>query len=291
MIAKQEDYKKFEPYLKSDSRNREVDHLNNRVKVYEIGEANNSRNPELVKEFKEEMRVLHKYSKLEKENVLELYEKQGLQKAVSVARDANIDCTVNKLSSQSNVLGLRENLKGREYVEAIAKDEQIMKYVDVALSKGKTFDRFAVKNTDLLDYANQRDINKNLEGFRSDLQGKKLFKDNIESLQRFGKPQDLRDGLVMFKDKGINSFSRHTNTVCSNNITDSINRDFSNIIRDKNLELVTTSRCRDKAEYLIAISKDEQIMKHIEPKSDIGKAIQNQQDIQNEKTNNYDFER
>ena len=116
---------------------------------------------------------------------------------------------------------------------------------------------------DMMNCINQRDINKNLEGFRSDLQGKKLFKDNIESLQRFGKPQDLYDGLVMFKDKGINALSTHSESTCTRNVLDDIKKDLLNIRKGLDVELVS-SRCRDKSEYLTAIAKDEQIMKYAE---------------------------
>ena len=95
----------------------------------------------------------------------------------------------------------------------------------------------------------------------------------------------------MFKDKGIKAFSDYTSTISSNNIRDSINQDLSNIIRGKDPELVDGIKCINKSEYLIALSKDEQIMRYIEPRSDIGKEIQNQQSIQNEKTKDYDFER
>ena len=138
---------------------------------------------------------------------------------------------------------------------------------------------------------NQHIIDKTLRNFDGPLADYVVLKKTIGDLQRFGKPEELRDGLVLFKDKGIKAFSDYTSTISSNNIRDSINQDLSNIIRGKDPELVDGIKCINKSEYLIALSKDEQIMRYIEPRSDIGKEIQNQQSIQNEKTKDYDFER
>jgi hypothetical protein len=138
---------------------------------------------------------------------------------------------------------------------------------------------------------NQHIIDKTLRNFDGPLADYVVLKKTIGDLQRFGKPEELRDGLILFKDKGIKAFSCYTSTISSNNIRDSINKDFSNILKGKDLELVDGSKCSNKSEYLIALSKDEQIMRYIEPRSDIGKEIQNQQSIQNEKTKDYDFER
>ena len=142
------------------------------------------------------------------------------------------------------------------------------------------------------DYINnQHIIDKTLRNFDGPLADYVVLKKTIGDLQRFGKPEELRDGLILFKDKGIKAFSCYTSTISSNNIRDSINKDFSNILKGKDIELVDGSKCSNKSEYLIALSKDEQIMRYIEPRSDIGKEIQNQQSIQNEKTKDYDFER
>ena len=138
---------------------------------------------------------------------------------------------------------------------------------------------------------NQHIIDKTLGNFDGPLADYVVLKKTIGDLQRFGKPEELRDGLVLFKDKGIKAFSGYTSTISSNNIRDNINKDLSNIIRGKDPELVGGIKCSNKSEYLIELSKDEQIMRYIEPRSDIGKEIQNQQSIQNEKTKDYDFER
>ena len=138
---------------------------------------------------------------------------------------------------------------------------------------------------------NQHIIDKTLRDFDGTMADYVVLKKTIADLQRFGKAEELRDGLILFKDKGIKAFSCYTSTISSNNIRDSINKDFSNILKGKDLELVDGSKCSNKSEYLIALSKDEQIMRYIEPRSDIGKEIQNQQSIQNEKTKDYDFER
>jgi hypothetical protein len=138
---------------------------------------------------------------------------------------------------------------------------------------------------------NQHLIDKTIGNFDGPLADYVVLKKTIGDLQRFGKAEELRDGLVLFKDKGIRDFSCYTSTISSNNIRDSINQDLSNIIRGKDPELVGGIKCINKSEYLIALSKDEQIMRYIEPRSDIGKEIQNQQSIQNEKTKDYDFER
>jgi hypothetical protein len=138
---------------------------------------------------------------------------------------------------------------------------------------------------------NQHIIDKTLRNFDGPLADYVVLKKTIGDLQRFGKAQELRDGLVLFKDKGIKAFSDYTSTISSNNIRDSINKDLSNIIRGKDPELLGGSKCSNKSEYLIALNKDEQIMRYIEPRSDIGKEIQNQQSIQNEKTKDFNFER
>ncbi len=107
---------------------------------------------------------------------------------------------------------------------------------------------------------NQHLIDKTLGNFDGPLADYVVLKKTIGDLQRFGKPEELRDGLVLFKDKGIKAFSSYTSTISSNNIRDSINKDLSNIIRGKDPELVGGSKCSNKSEYLIALSKDEQIM-------------------------------
>jgi Ti-type conjugative transfer relaxase TraA len=138
---------------------------------------------------------------------------------------------------------------------------------------------------------NQHIIDKTLRDFDGTMADYVVLKKTIGDLQRFGKAEELRDGLILFKDKGIKAFACYTSTISSNNIRDSINQGLSNIIRGKDPELVGGIKCINKSEYLIALSKDEQIMRYIEPRSDIGKEIQNQQSIQNEKTKDYDFER
>jgi len=125
----------------------------------------------------------------------------------------------------------------------------------------------------VLNSDNQHIIDKTLRNFDGQLADYVVLKKTIGDLQRFGKAEELRDGLVLFKDKGIKAFSDYTSTI------------------SKDPELVGGIKCINKSEYLIALSKDEQIMRYIEPRSDIGKEIQNQQSIQNEKIKDYDFER
>ena len=166
-----------------------------------------------------------------------------------------------------------------------------MKYVDAALSKGRGFEHSPIKNHNLLDYANQRDINKTLEEFKGSPPERQLFKENIDNLQRFGQSKELRDGLTLFKDKGINALVRHTDTACTNNVQAGIRKDLINIYKNQPVEFLD-GRYREKSDYLAAIGKDKNVMKYIAPKSDIGQEIEKQrQVVQTQQIKGHDFDR
>jgi Ti-type conjugative transfer relaxase TraA len=278
-------------YLKDTTDRRPLEHLTNRLKVYEIAQEHSHKHPEQSQEFKEEMQSLYRFSKLGMEAALKTYEQQGLEKAVSVAKETNIERVVSHLGSQSDILNSRDKLKGEAYIAEASKDKIIMKYVDAALSKGRVFDRSFVKNNDLLDYANQRDVNKTLEEFKGNPPERQLFKENIDNLQRFGQSKELRDGLTLFKDKGINALVRHTDTACTNNVQAGIRKDLINIYKNQPVEFLD-GRYREKSDYLAAIGKDENVMKYIAPKSDIGQEIEKQrQVVQTQQIKGHDFDR
>jgi len=288
---KKSKHQEVAPYLKDFADRRPLEHLTNRLKVYEIAEEHSHKHPEQSQKFKEEMQALYRFSKLGMEAALKTYEQQGLEKAVSVAKEANIERVLSHLGSQSDILNSRDKLKGKAYIAEASKDKTIMKYVDMALSKGRGFEHSPIKNNNLLDYANQRDVNKTLEEFRGSPPERQLFKENIDNLQRFGQSKDLRDGLALFKDKGINALVRHTDTACTSNILAGISKDFSNIYRDQPVELLD-GRYREKSDYLAAIGKDENIMKYIAPKSDIGQEIEKQRQVlQTQQIKGHDFDR
>ena len=46
-----------------------------------------------------------------------------------------------------------------------------------------------------------------------------------------------------------------------------------------------------KIPYLVAIGKDENIMKHVKPDSEIGKEVVKLQELENNKSKGFDFER
>lgn len=284
-------YQELAPYLKDTVERRPLEHLTNRLKVYEIAEEHSHKHPEQSQEFKEEMQSLYRFSKLGMEAALKTYEQQGLEKAVSVAKETNIERVLSHLGSQSDILNSRDKLKGEAYIAEASKDKIIMKYVDAALSKGRVFDRSFVKNNDLLDYANQRDVNKTLEEFKGNPPERQLFKENIDNLQRFGQSKELRDGLTLFKDKGINALVRHTDTACTNNVQAGIRKDLINIYKNQPVEFLD-GRYREKSDYLAAIGKDENVMKYIAPKSDIGQEIEKQrQVVQIQQVKGHDFDR
>ena len=56
--------------------------------------------------------------------------------------------------------------------------------------------------------------------------------------------------------------TNYSHTTCHRNIIDIISQDFQNIAKSKNLNLLD-GKCKNKDDYLMAISKDENIMKHI----------------------------
>ena len=284
-------YQELAPYLKDTVERRPLEHLTNRLKVYEIAEEHSHKHPEQSQEFKEEMQSLYRFSKLGMEAALKTYEQQGLEKAVSVAKETNIERVLSHLGSQSDILNSRDKLKGEAYIAEASKDKIIMKYVDAALSKGRVFDRSFVKNNDLLDYANQRDVNKTLEEFKGNPPERQLFKENIDNLQRFGQSKELRDGLTLFKDKGINALVRHTDTACTNNVQAGIRKDLINIYKNQPVEFLD-GRYREKSDYLAAIGKDKNVMKYIAPKSDIGQEIEKQrQVVQTQQVKGHDFDR
>jgi len=63
-------------------------------------------------------------------------------------------------------------------------------------------------------------------------------KENIDNLQRFGQSKDLRDGVMIFKDKAINALVRHTDTACTRNVLAKISKDFINIFKGQPVELL-----------------------------------------------------
>ena len=239
--------------------------------------------------FKENINDLQRFGNVEDlRDGLVLFKDKGIK---ALAAHSESICTNNVVegikkdlsniirSKDVELVGSRCRNKS-DYLTAIGQDEQIMKYAERAVSKSD----YPSLKTDIMECINQRDINRNLESFKGDLGKRKLFKENINDLQRFGNVEELREGLVAFEQKGMNALKGHTNNICVNNITDSIQKDFSNIKRGKKAEFLA-SRYRDKSDYLTAVSKDDNIMKYIEPKSEIG------QKIQNEKTGGFDFER
>ncbi len=173
-----------------------------------------------------------------------------------------------------------------DYLAAIVKDDNIMQYVEQSLSRCGDPE---LKNV-LICRSNERGIDQILEEFKGSLSDRKLLQESVNDLQRFGQAEDLRNGLAVFKDKGIDAMENYTNTICTNNIRDSIYQDFRNIRKNEQVGLIIEGRYNDKSDYLATIAKDDNIMKYIEPKSDIGQEMEKQQIMQNQQSKRFDLE-
>jgi Ti-type conjugative transfer relaxase TraA len=260
---KKEDHSQLSQILQNSIEGRSLDYLASRLKISEIYNEHKVSNTVLANELKIEMLVMYRISKYGTEESIKTYEQYGLEKTIKFVKGQNVDRILDKLYKQSDILGVGDGLKGQSYVQSIAEDKTTMEYVDEALSQTKKFSLDNDKKNTLLEYTNQRDTNKVLEEFKGNLSERKLLNNSIDNLQKFAKPEDLKDGLIIFKTKGVSNLENYTNTICTNNITDGIEKDFSNIRRRNDVELIRGSY-DNKAEYLEAISKDDNIMKYVE---------------------------
>jgi hypothetical protein len=206
---------------------------------------------------------------------------------------ASMEELQNSRDLKASCKKIGQEIEDHEYrIERRNAEREIKEYFAIRAAKelAKTQEQENVKS-DLLA-CNQRDIDKiirELEGSRVSIWDRISFKKNVADLQRFGQAEDLRDALAAFKDKGVDAMKNYTNTLCTNNIRDSIYQDLSNIRKSEQVGLIE-GKYNNKTDYLAAISKDDNIMKYIEPKSDIGQEIQKQQIMQNQQSKSFDLE-
>ena len=292
VVKTKEKHREFLPYYMEDIvLISQFEKINNRVEIYKIVEETKLSNPKLAIKFKKEMDIMSKFNSREVEESLALYKKQSLEKVVTHAKNSNKDYILGRLEHES-IIGDNPSLKGQGYVELIAKDKDIMGYIDQAVSENKKLDPYGKSTKSLIDYTNQRDIN-NICDQLSGKRGADKFKDRIIDLQRFGSSKELQEGLRIYKTQGIDGLSNYTEKICTNIVSKVLGKDLIGIEHGENIESFDNKFYHDKSDYLSAIIENKQLMKYIEPDSRISRAIeshqQNQQDHQQNK--NYDFEK
>jgi len=140
----------------------------------------------------------------------------------------------------------------------------------------------------------QRDIDKAMQSKSDgDLSFSEIFdlRKNMSNLQSYGTQGELREALKILKDsRGITEFSQYSRKICEGKVSEKINNDFTNIKNNKATELLG-SKYDTREEYLVAIGKDENIMKHVKADSEAGKEIIKLQELENNKSKGFDFER
>ena len=166
----------------------------------------------------------------------------------------------------------------RHYIDDVAKDSQIMRYVDMAIASGNKFASPEPKDNNLLDYANQRDVFNLVETIKSpnDIY---LFKSSIEDMQKYSNREDLKLAIEIYKNQGLKNFDERTDLMCSTAIEAKIEHDIYKISKGESAKDFNQSDYMDKKKYLCSISNDQNLMRYINPKSDIGKEIEKQKHI------------
>jgi len=287
----QNKHQEYAPYLADTSEGRNLEHLGDRLKLHKIAQSyslkNSQKHPEKMQEiieFKQEMEGLYRFSKTNLELAVKTYEEKGLLEATKFASKINSDRVLNRLESQSNMLALPKALKGRAYIESIAKDEQIMRYVDNAIKTRKRF-KSDVPNNNLGDYANQRDINQIQERLEKSVITKaeyNSFQEAAKNFQSYTKTQDLQEGLAKYKTHGIKAFTMMAESSAATRVPTRIEEDLQKIRSGSKVEGFDGVEYKTKSEYLSSIIKDEKLMAYIPPKSQVGQAIAKEEQRQKE---------
>lgn len=95
-------------------------------------------------------------------------------------------------------------------------------------------------------------------------------------MQNLTSREDLGDAIKAYKDKGIKLFETVTDQLCSKAVSIKIEQDIHEISKGRSVQGFDQNNYKDKSEYLNSISSDKNIMQYINPKSDIGKQMEQQ---------------
>jgi Ti-type conjugative transfer relaxase TraA len=270
--------KDISPYLSTVEMMR-VEHFENRLKVYDIYEQHKEQRPVEAERFKEEMQSLNRFTTSgNTKEALKYHEEEGIVSATKFAQNENYNSVIFNLSRRFNIARSDKSLSGKDYIDDVAKDSQIMRYVDMAISSGNKFASPEPKDNNLLDYANQRDVFNLVETIKSpnDIY---LFKSSIEDMQKYSNREDLKLAIEIYKNQGLKNFDERTDLMCSTAIEAKIEHDIYKISKGESAKDFNQSDYMDKKKYLCSISNDQNLMRYINPKSDIGKEIEQQKHI------------
>ncbi|MDG1437107.1 MAG: AAA family ATPase [Rickettsiaceae bacterium] len=280
-------------YINDELQINQIKDVDRRIEVYQIAELHKLQNPAEAQKFKQEFVALRSYgNSTDQEEALACYKAKGLVSATEFAEKKNSEFVLSRLQYKSNQLKSNNSERGLAYIKDTAKDPQLMHYIDKALSNNQSLKNEYTQGINLEDYTNQRDINNVIE----QLSGKReneTFKSNASDLQKFGSTEQVKTGLEIYNNKGIEGFSKYTSIVCTKNISKSIERNLENIGYGKQIESFDDTKHNNKSSYFAAISDDKQVMKYIEPKSNLGQELQKEKPQQIEKSpeKNFDLEK
>jgi len=280
MLKIQACIKDISPYLSAVEMTR-VEHFEDRLQVYDIYKQHKEQNPVEAQRFKDEMQSLNRFTTSgNTKDALKYHEEQDITAATKFAQNQNYNSVIFKLSRRFNIAKSDKPLSGKDYIDAVAKDSQIMRYVDIAIANGNKFTSPEPKDNNLLDYANQRDAFKLVETMKSpnDIY---LFKSNIEDIQKYSNREDLKLAIEIYKNQGLKYFDERTDIMCGTAIDTKIKSDICSIGKGKLTKGFDQKDYTDKTKYLCAISSDQNLMRYINPKSDIGKEIEQQKQMSN----------
>jgi len=212
---------------------------------------------------------------------LDRYKEKGIVEATAFAQEKNSQYVISRLASRVNILRSEKSLHGKDYIEAAAKDIEIMRYVDKALSEGKRFDKPQPQDNNLLAYANQRDVNHIISAMK-DPKGIDRFKSKVEDVLKYSNHENLKGAIEVFKDKGMNDFATTSENICRKAVMGKIEHDIQTIRKGGVAEGFDEKRYKDKSEYLGSLNGNKNIMQYIDPKSDIGKELEQPKQVSND---------
>ena len=280
MLKIQTCIKDISPYLSKVEMMR-VEHFENRLKVYDIYEQHKEQNPVEAQRFKDEMQSLNRFTTSgNTKDALQCYAAQDIAAATTFAQKANYDSVIFKLSRRFHIVRSDKTLNEKDYIDAVAKDSQIMRYIDIARASGNKFVSPDPKDNNLLDYANQRDVFNLVETIKppNDIY---LFQSSIEDMQKYSNREDLKLAIEIYKNQGLKHFDERTDIMCSTAIEDKIKHDIRKIRKGEAAKDFNQTDCMDEKKYLCAISNDQSLTRYINPTSDIGKEIEEQKQMSN----------
>jgi Ti-type conjugative transfer relaxase TraA len=277
----QESTKPLNLYFDQEAKDTLKEHTN-RLEVYEIAEEHSHKNPEQSQKFKEEMRSLSRFATgYVLQQGLDRYREKGIVEATTFAQEKNSLYVISRLASRVNILRSAKSLHGNDYIEAAAKDIEIMRYVDKALSEGKRFDKPQPQDNNLLAYANQRDVN-HIIGTMKDPKEIDRFKSKVEDVLKYSNHESLKGAIGVFKGKGMNDFATISANICNKAVMGKIEHDIQAIRKGGVAEGFDEKRYKDKSQYLVSLNGDKNIMQYIDPKSDIGKELGQPKQVSND---------